>query len=167
MKIYSLLISLMILLLSLCFKCSDDDECLDTEAPEINFGLLLGGEILFKNSSGAIITSRHQECKMDVYKVYCDGTKNGPFTTEFTIDADGILVKKGPGYMSYRMDNTLDYMRIVTLIDNPDSPNGYNPFHDPCAIWYDDIKSQDGGNAYIHFTLTEMDNIRTYSYTIN
>lgn len=168
MRIHSLLIYAMVLLLSLCFECNDShDSCVDAEAPEINFGLLLGGEITFKNSSGVTIASEHEEMRMDVYKVYCDGTENGPFATEFTIAEDGVLVKKGISYMSYRMDNTLDYMRIVLFIDNLHAPKGFNTFGEPCAIWYDKIKSQDGGNAYIHFTLTEMDISRTYTYTIN
>ena len=69
--------------------------------------------------------------------------------------------------MSYRMDNTLDYIRIVPFIDNLHPPYEYNSFGEPCAIWDDKFESEDGGNAYVHFTFTEMDNARSYSYTIN
>lgn len=168
MKISSLLIFLILLVWP--FDCLDQcsDECIETEAPEINFGFMLGGDITFETSSGDNIAAQHDEFIIDVYKVYCDGRLRGNFRTEFTIDTDGVLVNKSLGYMSFKMDNTMDYMKIILRIDEPNKTNSFIDFAGPLAIWYDELKSYDGGNAYVHFTLTFLEGYEnSVLYTIN
>jgi len=138
------------LILMTCLQgcLSTEAECKKTEAPEINVGLLFFGSVKIKNQSGDDITSEFvdRELNMLYYKVYCDGTNRGPFTTEFTINEDGSLYKESIGYMSFRLDNRNDYIRVHFYIDGTDIGQSYN-------VIYDQLKAYDGGNPNLNFRI--------------
>lgn len=144
-SVFSLFLILMILLHGCLNK---EAECKKTEAPEINVGLLFFGKVKIENPSGEDITSEFvdQDLNMLYYKVYCDGTNRGPFTSEFSINEDGSLYKKSIGYMSFRMDNRNDYIRVKFFIDGSDIGQSYN-------VTYDQLKAYDGGNPNLNFTI--------------
>ena len=130
--------------------CFIKEECKETEAPEINFGLLIGGSILIVEEEGdneTDITNQYVDSDFNVmyYKVYCNGTNKGPFTTEFAVNEDGSLYKKSIGYYSFRMDNKEDFMRVAFFLDGKEVSTH--------SVFYDTIKPYDGSNAYLDFTL--------------
>jgi hypothetical protein len=87
-----------------------------------------------------------KDFNMLCYKVYCNGTNNGPFTTQFKINEDGSLYKKSIGYYGFRMDNTEDYMRISFFLDGKEA-GGYN-------VSYNQLKPFAGQNPYLDFTIS-------------
>jgi hypothetical protein len=95
--------------------------CEESKAPEINFGVLLGGHVLMviESLDDELDVTReyfHADFGMDYYKYYCNGDRNGPFTTNFKILQDGSLEKQGIGYMSFRMDNKDDFLSFTFTV---------------------------------------------------
>lgn len=129
-----------------CLK--SEAECKKTEAPEINFGLLLFRNIRINNLTGEDITADFVDTDFNMlyYKVYCSGKNNGPFTTEFAINEDGSLYKKSIGYWSFRMDNTQDYIRVTFFIDGKDIGKSYN-------VTYNQLKAFYGQNPHLNFSI--------------
>jgi hypothetical protein len=144
-----LVLSLTVLLMILPQGClTSEAECKKTEAPEINFGLLFYGSVQIKNEDNEDITASFVDSDFNMlyYKVYCSGKNNGPFTTEFSIKEDGSLYKKSIGYMSFRMDNKKDYIRVQFFIDGSDIGKEYR-------VSYDQLKAFDGANPNLNFTI--------------
>ena len=134
--------------LSGCELFTDQDKCKETETPEINFGLLAGGEVLILSTDGFDITEQFENENFTIMftKWYCDGTSKGPFEEAFVLDKYGILFRQGIGTWSFRMDNTKDYMRIAFFFKG-ESVGDYNAY-------YEQLKSSDGGNKYFEFYIT-------------
>lgn len=129
-----------------CFEFKDEGECKKTEAPEINFGFLLGGTVLIVETEGNEeydVTADYFEKPFTIscYKVYCDGTNKGPFPQEFVLGFDGTLEKQSIGIYSFRMDNEEDYMNLIFYLNGEDAGS--------YKVYYNSLKSQDGGNAYV------------------
>lgn len=149
MKIYVVFISIMLISLETCEKCTQDI-CEEAKAPEINFGLLLSGRITVftvEDNKEIDITDEYKHFSIDVFKTYCTGEERGPFTTNFDIGQEGTLINQSIGYMSYRMDNTYDYMYMKFIIGNVLIKNGF------CSIYYDDLKLQNNDMAGVIFIL--------------
>ena len=147
--VHKILFTFFLLLLISFQSClKSEAECKKTEAPEINFGLLLFGNIQINDPGGTDITIDFTDAQLNMlyYKVYCDGANNGPFTTEFTINEDGTLYKESIGYWSFRMDNTKDYIRVQFFIEGDDIGLEYN-------VSYDQLKAFDGSNPNLTFSL--------------
>lgn len=131
--------------------------CEKTDAPEINFGLLMGGNLTitetknYENDDDDVtfvdVTKEHVDADltMSYYKVYCTGKRNGPFTSEFSVNEDGSLYKKSIGYWSFRMDNTDDYIRIFFILEGQELGK--------FDINYNTLKNYDGKTPYIQFKL--------------
>ena len=124
-----------------------NEGCKKTEAPEINFNMFLFANIQIKNTKDEDVTSQFvdNDFNMMCYKVYCDGTNKGPFTTEFKVNEDGSLYKKSIGYYGFRMDNTEDYMRVSFFLGGNEAGH-YN-------VYYNQLKAFDGANPYLNFTI--------------
>ena len=132
-----------------------DELCEESKAPEINFGVLLGGQVLMVIESlddEVDVTKEYfwSDFGMDYYKYYCSGTSNGPYTTNFKIAQDGSLEKQGMGYMSFRMDNKDDFLSFTFTVQHKEDfynvSGNYN-------VKYDALKPHDGQKAYIEFTI--------------
>lgn len=141
--------SIFLLILFGTFGCLKEG-CEKTTAPEINFGLLLGGGILILEHEGdqefdVTADYTNADFTMSYYKVYCSGSQNGPFSSEFYVRQDGTLNKESIGYWDFRMDNTDDYMRIEFILQDTNL-GFYN-------VDYNTLKRFDGTKPYIHFTL--------------
>lgn len=134
---------------SSCFK----EGCEESKAPEINFGVRLGGHVLcvIETLDDEVdVTKHYSNFVMEYYKVYCSGTRKGPFTENLVIATDGSLVKQSIGYMSFRMDNTDDYISFTFTIQSGDDIYNVNANYD---VYYDTFKPHNGQNAYIFFTI--------------
>ncbi len=136
---------------SSCLK----EGCEETKSPEINFGVLLAGHVLCVIESlddEVDVTGNYynSDFGMEYYKVYCDGTRKGPFTTYFKIGENGLLEKQSIGYMSFRMDNTDDYINFTFTIQYKENNYNVDANYD---VYYDTFKQFNGENAYIDFTV--------------
>ncbi len=139
---------ILLFLVTSCNLFEDDEECNKTDAPEINFGLLVGGQVkIINSSSGEDITSDFDDKEVLVFfnKVYCNGKTNGPFEDYFVLDNLGVMWRNAVGTWEFRMDNTEDYMRIVFFIEG-DEIGKYN-------IDYNMLKADDNGKAYFEFDI--------------
>lgn len=141
----------LILNASSCLK----EGCEETKSPEINFGVLLGGHVLCVIESlddEVDVTEEYYnfDFGMEYYKVYCDGTRKGPFITNFKIGENGSLEKQGVSYMSFRMDNTDDYINFTFTIQSKDNNHNVSANYD---VYYDMFKQHNGQKAYIDFTI--------------
>ena len=102
----------LLILVSTFLSC---DQCKKTEAPKIEFGLKVGGNVtVLAKQGGTVVTSEWEGLGINVqiYKMYCDGFFRGPFEYNYTIDNTGQMINSGVGYYSFKMDNTNDYMNI-------------------------------------------------------
>ncbi len=111
---------------------------------------MLGGSVLIVETKGndeIDVTAEFIKNPFTIscYKVYCDGTNNGPFPQEFLLGKDGKLNKQSIGVYSFRMDNELDYMNLMFYLNGEDAGS--------YRVYYNSLKSQDGGNAYISLTI--------------
>jgi len=126
--------------------CTNEDQCEDSKGPEINFRLLLGGNILVvEEETTKDITVDFDNVNMMMYKVYCSGHANGPFEQNYLIETDGTLVKQGIGSWSFKMDNKEDYMRVVIFCDTKEIATQ--------SIYYSDLQQHDEGTAYYEFSI--------------
>lgn len=92
-----------------------DEKCKKTEAPEVEFGLIIGGKIEFRDHiTNTVITPElaGMEIHLMLKKVYCNGTIRGPFDESYLFGADGTLIRESSGYWSFKFDNLDDYMDI-------------------------------------------------------
>ncbi|MBN2482252.1 MAG: hypothetical protein JXB19_10950 [Bacteroidales bacterium] len=149
-----LLLLFLVIAPSNCEQCSED--CDDTTAPEINFGLVLGGHILcvIEQLGDEIDVTQsyfYSDFIMSYSKIYCDGTPRGPFTTNFKIGETGLLENQGIGYMSFRMDNTKDYINFTFEIQYQEDT--YKIKNANYKVYYDMFKPYDGNNAHIDFNI--------------
>lgn len=110
-QVKTLIIFCIILGLKSCSLFRDD--CEDTEAPEINFGVKAGGTVKFMSWEGTDITGQFegQILTITFYKDHCDGTSRGPFDYTYTIDKYGELWRNEAGYWSFKMNNKRDRIR--------------------------------------------------------
>jgi len=141
----------LILNASSCLK----EGCEETKSPEINFGVLLGGHVLcvIESLDDEVDVTKeyyYSDFVMNYYKVYCAGTRNGPFTENFKIGKNGLLEKQGIGYMSFRMDNADDYINFTFTIQSEDNIYNVSGNYD---VYYDTFKHHNGQKAYIDFTI--------------
>ena len=89
--------------------------CTETEAPLIEFGLIPQGDVIvYSWQSKQVVTSEWEGLGINIMmnKVYCNGKINGPFEMGYTIDKYGDMIKQALGYYSFRMNNTEDYMSL-------------------------------------------------------
>lgn len=124
------------------------DNCKDNEAPEIEFGLLAGGNVEVRSlQTGYVVTSEWEGLGINVQvnKVYCNGSIRGPFEESYTIDKDGVMLRSGIGYWSFRMDNRNDYMRLKFFCGGKEI-GSYSAF-------YDMLAPSNGGIGYLQFKI--------------
>jgi hypothetical protein len=119
------------------------DNCEDTEAPEINFGMKAGGTVKFTSWEGADITDQFEGKILTItfYKDHCNGAISGPFEHTYSIDKYGELWHNEIGYWSFKMNNTQDRMRTRFYY------LGKSLSSSPVYYDYDDMKPYDGSIA--------------------
>lgn len=138
-----------IVLIFLCtLQSCFNKNCKATEAPLIDFGLIVRGDVtVYSAQGGQVVTSEWEGLGITVLmnKVYCSGKSNGPFEYNYTIDATGQLLRSGAGYFSFRMDNLNDYMDIDFFC-------GGNEIGES-AIGYDLLKLYNGDTAHPYYSI--------------
>lgn len=142
------LLLILTFLLSSCDLIDQMEKCDETNAPEINFELLVGGQVkILSKETGNDVTALYEDADMTVFfnKIYCDGTNKGPFEEYFALDKYGVMWRNSIGRWSFRMDNKDDYMRISFFIDGKEVGK-YN-------LDYDMLKMFDTSTAYIEFLI--------------
>jgi len=117
-----LTIALMVCLMTMSDGC-DFFECKNTEQPDINFEFIVWGHVVVKDYiTKNIITVdwNNRELKSPIWKCYCNGKKNGPFTNWYKIGPGGELNYEGIGTWSFKMDNDMDYMYVSFIYEKDD-----------------------------------------------
>ena len=80
-----------------------------------------------------------------IYKIYCDGTKRGPFLETYSISEDGKLNRKGISTWGFHMDNSEDRMTLEFFLDL--FPAG------KYTIPYNMLQKYDNATAYFEFKI--------------
>lgn len=125
-----------------------DEKCKKTEAPEVEFGLIIGGKIeLRDHNTNNVITSElaGMEINLMLKKVYCNGTIRGPFDENYIFGADGILLREAAGYWSFKLNNLDDYMDIDFFSNGSELCQ--------TALYYSELQSYNGSTAYIEYNI--------------
>ena len=126
--------------------CSDVNDCDQTSAPEINFQFLVGGTLLVEDyftHNNRIRDFSGSDFYVRIYKIYCDGTKRGPFLETYSISDDGKLNRRGIGTWGFHMDNSEDRMTLEFFLDL--FPAGKYTIH------YNMLQKYNNATAYFEF----------------
>jgi hypothetical protein len=125
------------------------NNCEDTEAPEINFGMKAGGTVKFTSWEGADITDQFegQTLTITFYKDHCDGTSRGPFDYTYSIDKFGVLWRNEGGYWSFKMNNKRDRIRTRLYYSGKSLSS---PIYDD----YEAMKPYDGSIVHHSYMIT-------------
>ncbi|TLX76067.1 hypothetical protein E9993_07605 [Labilibacter sediminis] len=141
-------IFIFLLLATSCELFENEEECKKTETTEINFGLLVGGQVkVISNNTGNDVTAMFEDVALTVFfnKIYCDGTNKGPFEEYFVLDKYGVMFRNGIGNWEFRMDNHDDYMRLSFFLDG----NAVGKYNLPYSM----LKPYDKRKAYFEFDI--------------
>lgn len=117
-------------------------KCKDSEQPEINFEFVVWGSVQirdYKTKENITLDWENREIKSPVWKCYCSGKKNGPFTSWYKISASGMLNYEGIGTWSFKMDNDLDYMLVTFKYEEE--------FIGSLKVYYSDLAQYNNGVA--------------------
>ncbi len=110
-KAFLFLILILVMQLHGCFR----DNCEESEAPLIEFGIDFGGRVIVTSSqTGLNLTSQYAGSELNImmYKVYCSAKINGPFEEKFILFEDGTLSPQTLGFYSFKMNNLKDYIDL-------------------------------------------------------
>jgi hypothetical protein len=133
---------------SLLFLPGCENNCKGSEAPEIEFGLLIGGDVdVISHQTGFEVTSEWEGLGINIImnKVYCNGTTRGPFEENYTIDVNGLMHRQAIGYWSFIMNNRNDYMDINFFCGGNEIGN--------YAASCDMLAPGNGGTGYLSFKI--------------